>query len=215
VLASFMIPLSELLTFALAALVLVLTPGPNMIYLISRSITQGRVAGTVSLLGVIVGFLFHMMAASFGLTAILLAVPFAYSVIKFCGAAYLLYLAWQAVKPGAASPFELKSLQHDSGPKLFQMGLLTSMLNPKIAVFYMAVLPQFISPEHGSALAQSLTLGFTQIAVSSSVNFFIVLTAGTVAAFLATRPTWLKFQRYLMATVLGGLAVRLALEERK
>jgi threonine/homoserine/homoserine lactone efflux protein len=210
-----MISLQELLTFALAALVLVLTPGPNMIYLISRSITQGRRAGIISLLGVIVGFLFHMTAASLGLTAILLAVPFAYSVIKFCGAAYLLYLAWQAVKPGATSPFEVKTLQHDSTVRLFQMGLFTSMLNPKIAVFYMAVLPQFIHVELGNTLGQSLMLGLTQITVSSSVNFVIILTAGTIAAFLATRPTWLKVQRYLMATVLGGLAVKLALEQRK
>jgi threonine/homoserine/homoserine lactone efflux protein len=95
------------------------------------------------------------------------------------------------------------------------MGLFTSMLNPKIAVFYMAILPQFIRPEYGSSLLQSLQLGLTQIAVSSSVNFTIVLMAGTIAAFLATRPTWLKIQRYLMATVLGGLAVRLAFEQRK
>lgn len=210
-----MIPLQDLLTFVLAALVLVLTPGPNMIYLISRSITQGRIAGTISLLGVIVGFLFHMTAASFGLTALLLAVPYAYSFIKFCGALYLLYLAWQTVKPGASSPFEVKILQHDSGLKLFQMGLFTSMLNPKLAVFYMAILPQFIQPEYGNNLAQSLQLGFIQIAVSSSVNFIIISMAGTIAAFLATRPTWLKLQRYFMATVLGGLAVRLAFEQRK
>jgi threonine/homoserine/homoserine lactone efflux protein len=210
-----MIPPQELLTFAAAAFVLVLTPGPNMIYLISRSITQGRIAGTISLLGVIVGFLFHMTAASFGLTAIFLAVPYAYTVVKFSGAAYLLYLAWQAVKPGARSPFEVRNLHHDSRRKLFQMGLFTSMLNPKLAVFYMAILPQFIHPEKGSALMQSLLLGLTQISVSASVNFMIVLMAGTVAAFLTTRPTWLKIQRYFMATVLGGLAARLAFEQRK
>jgi threonine/homoserine/homoserine lactone efflux protein len=210
-----MISLQDLVTFMLAALVLVLTPGPNMIYLISRSITQGRMAGVTSLLGVIIGFLFHMMTASFGLTAILLAVPYAYTVIKFCGAAYLLYLAWQAVKPGSRSPFEVQNLERDSRHKLFQMGLLTSILNPKIAVFYMAILPQFIHPEKGSSLVQSLLLGLTQISVSASVNFMIVLMAGTIAAFLATRPTWLKVQQYFMATVLGGLAVRLAFEQRK
>jgi threonine/homoserine/homoserine lactone efflux protein len=210
-----MISAQDLATFILAALVLVLTPGPNMIYLISRSITQGRVAGVISLLGVIVGFLFHMTAASFGLTAIFLAVPYAYSVVKFCGAVYLLYLAWQAIKPGSRSPFEVQNLQHDSKRKLFQMGLFTSMLNPKLAVFYMAILPQFIHPKKGDAFAQSLLLGLTQISVSASVNFMIVLMAGTIAAFLATRPTWLKIQRYFMATVLGGLAVRLAFEQRK
>lgn len=211
-----MIPLKDLPTFALAALVLVLTPGPNMIYLISRSITQGRMAGIISLSGVIVGFLFHMTTASLGLTAIFLAIPYAYTVVKFCGAAYLLYLAWQALKPGARSPFEMqKDLQHDSSRKLFQMGWLTSILNPKIAMFYMAILPQFIHPEQGSSLMQSLLLGLTQIGVSASVNFTIVVMAGTIAAFLATRPTWLKVQRYVMATVLGGLAAKLALEQRK
>lgn len=211
-----MISLQDLVTFILAALVLVLTPGPNMIYLISRSITQGRMAGVISLLGVIVGFLFHMTTASFGLTAIFLAIPYAYTVVKFCGAAYLLYLAWQAIKPGASSPFEVqKNLQHDSTRKLFQMGLFTSMLNPKLAVFYMAILPQFIHPEQGNTFAQSLLLGLTQITVSASVNFIIVLMAGTIAVFLATRPTWLKVQRYVMATVLGGLAVRLTFEQRR
>jgi threonine/homoserine/homoserine lactone efflux protein len=211
-----MISAQDLATFVLAALVLVLTPGPNMIYLISRSIAQGRVAGVISLLGVIVGFLFHMTAASFGLTAIFLALPYAYSVVKFCGAVYLLYLAWQAVKPGSRSPFDVqKNLYHDSRRKLFQMGLFTSMLNPKIAVFYMAILPQFIHPEKGSTLVQSLLLGLTQITVSATVNFMIVLMAGTIAAFLATRPTWLKVQRYFMATVLGGLAVRLAFDNKR
>jgi threonine/homoserine/homoserine lactone efflux protein len=211
-----MIPLPDLLTFALAALVLVLTPGPNMVYLISRSITQGRIAGMISLLGVIVGFFFHMTTASLGLTAVFLAIPYAYTLVKLCGAVYLLWLAWNAIKPGATSPFEVQNnLQHDSTLKLFQMGLFTSLLNPKIAVFYMAILPQFIHPESGNTLGQSLLLGLTQIMVSSSVNFLIVLTAGTIAAFLATRPTWLKIQRYLMATVLGGLAVRLAFDNKR
>jgi threonine/homoserine/homoserine lactone efflux protein len=210
-----MISAQDLATFALAALVLVLTPGPNMLYLISRPITQGRRAGVISLLGVIVGFLFHMTAASFGLTAIFLALPYAYSVVKFCGAVYLLYLAWQAVKPGSRSPFEVKkNLHYDSRLKLFQMGLFTSMLNPKIALFYMAILPQFIHSEKGSTV-QSLRLGLTQITVSASVNFMIVFMAGTIAAFLATRPSWLKVQRYFMATVLGSLAVRLAFDDKR
>ena len=108
-----MIPLNELLLFAGAALLMVLTPGPNMIYLISRSICQGRRAGFISLLGVIAGFLVHMLAASVGLTALFMAAPLAYEILKWMGAAYLLYLAWQAVKPGARSPFESKQLSED------------------------------------------------------------------------------------------------------
>src|SRR5574344_2178526 len=108
-----MVPLNDLLLFSAAALLMVLTPGPNMIYLISRSICQGRKAGVISLFGVIVGFLVHMFAAAIGLSALFLAVPLAYEVLKWAGAAYLLYLAWQAVKPGARSPFEARELPED------------------------------------------------------------------------------------------------------
>lgn len=101
-----MIPLNELLIFAAASLLLVLTPGPNMIYLISRSICQGRRAGVTSLLGVVAGFFVHLFAAAAGLTAVFLTVPVAYEVLKWAGALYLLWLAWQAVRPGARSPFE-------------------------------------------------------------------------------------------------------------
>ena len=109
-----MIPLQDLLIFAAAALLMVLTPGPNMIYLISRSICQGRKAGVTSLLGVVAGFFVHLFAAAAGLTAVFLAVPMAYEVLKWAGALYLLWLAWQAVKPGARSPFEAQQLPPDS-----------------------------------------------------------------------------------------------------
>lgn len=210
-----MVPLNELLLFAGAALLMVLTPGPNMIYLISRSISQGRRAGVISLLGVVTGFLVHMFAAAIGLTALFLAVPFAYEILKWAGAAYLLWLAWQAVKPGARSPFEAKHLAHDSTSKLFAMGFLTNVLNPKIAVFYLAIFPQFISPEHGSVFLQSVVLGLTQIAVSFSVNLLIALSAAGIASWFAQNPTWLAVQRYLMGFVLAALAVRLALEPRR
>ena len=98
--------------FSAAALLMVLTPGPNMIYLISRSICQGRSAGLISLTGVATGFLFHIFAASFGLTALFLAIPLAYDILRFAGAAYLLYMAWEAVRPGARSPFEAANLRH-------------------------------------------------------------------------------------------------------
>src|SRR5918993_2858085 len=100
-----MIPFNEMMLFVLAALVLVISPGPNMIYLISRSITQGRKAGFISLAGVLCGFLFHIVMVSFGLTAILLAVPLAFSVLKTLGVGYLLFLAWQAIKPGSKGVF--------------------------------------------------------------------------------------------------------------
>lgn len=210
-----MISAGELAWFALAALVMVLTPGPNMIYLISRSLSQGRAAGVVSLFGVAAGFLVHMFAAAAGLTAVFMAVPLAYDALRWLGAAYLAWLAWQALKPGASSPFQRPPLAADSTARLFAMGFLTNALNPKIAVFYLSVFPQFVRPEHGSVLAQSLTLGFVQIAVSFAVNLAILLSAARLAAWFAENPLWLRVQRWIMGCVLGGLAVRLALEEHR
>jgi threonine/homoserine/homoserine lactone efflux protein len=206
---------SSLLGFALISLGLVLTPGPNMIYLISRSITQGPAAGIISLGGVALGFVFYMLCAAFGITALLFAVPYAYDALRFAGAAYLLWMAWQAVKPGGRSPFHVKKLAVDSPRKLFTMGFVTNLLNPKIAMLYLALLPQFIDTAAGSVLLQSIVLGSIQIMISVSVNATIALAAGSIALFLAQRPTWMLVQRYLMGTVLAGLAVRMAFEARK
>jgi threonine/homoserine/homoserine lactone efflux protein len=139
-------PASALLAFALISLGLVLTPGPNMIYLVSRSITQGPVAGIVSLGGVALGFVFYMLCAAFGVTALLFAVPYAYDALRLAGAAYLLWMAWQAIRPGGQSPFQVKKLAPDGPRKLFAMGFVTNLLNPKIAMLYLALLPQFIDP---------------------------------------------------------------------
>ena len=210
-----MISAGDLSLFALAALVMVLTPGPNMIYLVSRSLSQGRAAGVVSLFGVAAGFLVHMFAAAAGLTAVFMAVPLAYDALRWLGAAYLAWLAWQAFRPGASSPFQPDELPPDPAARLFAMGFLTSALNPKIAVFYLSVFPQFVRPEHGSVLAQSVTLGLVQIAVSFAVNLAIILSAARLAAWFAKNPLWLAAQRWIMGCVLGGLALRLALDERR
>jgi threonine/homoserine/homoserine lactone efflux protein len=204
-----------LLGFALVSLMMVLTPGPNMIYLISRSISQGPMAGLISLGGVALGFVFYMVSAAFGITALLFAVPYAYDALRLAGAAYLLWLAWQAVKPNGRSPFQVRRLAIDSPRKLFAMGLLTNLLNPKIAMLYLALLPQFIDPAAGSVMVQSLLLGAIQIAISVSVNALIALAAGSIALFLGARPVWLLVQRWLMGTVLAGLAIRMALESRR
>src|SRR6202047_3040294 len=201
--------LTSLLGFALISFGMVLTPGPNMIYLISRSITQGPAAGIVSLGGVALGFVFYMLCAAFGITALLLAVPYAYDALRLSGAAYLLWLAWQALKPGGRSPFQVKTLKVDGPRKLFAMGFVTNLLNPKIAMLYPALLPQFIDPAQVSVLTQSLALGSIQIVISVSVNAMIALAAGSIALFLGTRPTWLLVQRWLMGTVLDRKSTRL------
>ncbi|AXA76861.1 lysine transporter LysE [Achromobacter xylosoxidans] len=207
--------IANLLTFALVALGMVLTPGPNMIYLVSRSISQGPKAGLISLSGVAVGFIFYVLCAAFGLTVLLMSVPYAYDALRFGGALYLLYLAWQAVRPGGRSPFQVRELPASSPRTLFTMGLLTNLLNPKIAVLYVSLLPQFIQPDHGSVFTQSIALGLTQVAISLSVNAVIAIMAGSIAGFLAGRPLWIAVQRWLMGTVLAGLALRMALDSRR
>lgn len=203
------------IAFALICLGMVLTPGPNMIYLISRSLSQGPRAGLISLGGVAVGFLFYVFSAAFGVTALLLAVPYAYDALRLAGALYLLYLAWQALRPGGRSPFQVRELPRDRPRKLFMMGLMTNLLNPKIAVLYLSLLPQFIDPEKGQVLSQLLVLGVTQIAISLSVNAIIAVTAGSIAVFLAGRPLWMLIQRWLMGTVLAALALRMVTESQR
>jgi threonine/homoserine/homoserine lactone efflux protein len=206
---------ASLVAFALICFGMALSPGPNMIYLVSRSICQGAVAGLISLGGVALGFLFYMLASALGITVLVLAVPYAYDALKLAGAAYLASLAWQAIKPGGRSPFQVRQLPKDSPKRLFTMGLVTNLLNPKVAVLYMSLLPQFIDPARGSVFAQSTVLGLTQITIGTTVNGLIALTAGSIAAFLGRRPLWMVVQRWLMATVLAALAVRMATEAQK
>ncbi|WP_340647874.1 LysE family translocator [Pseudoxanthomonas winnipegensis] len=207
--------ISHLLAFAIVAFGMVLTPGPNMIYLISRSISQGTSAGLISLIGVALGFVFYMLCAALGITAFVVAVPYAYDTLRLAGAAYLLWLAWQALRPGGRSPFQVRDLPKDDARKLITMGFLTNLFNPKIAVMYLSLLPQFVDPIHGDVLSQSLVLGSTQIVISVAVNAVIAMFAGRIAQFLAQRPTWQRVQRWLMGTVLAALAVRIASESRR
>ncbi|MBB1061701.1 LysE family translocator [Marilutibacter spongiae] len=210
---------SHLLAFAFVALGMVLVPGPNMLYLISRSISQGPRAGLTSLAGVALGFVFYMLCAAFGITALVMTVPHAYDALRITGALYLLYLAWQALRPGARAPFEAAADAtggaRDGPGRLFLMGLFTNLLNPKAAVLYLSLLPQFIDPAAGGVLGQLLVLGSLQIAISLLVNAAIVLAAGSMARFLARHPGWVRMQRWLMGAVLGGLALRLATESRR
>ncbi len=207
--------ISTLLAFGLVALGMVLTPGPNMIYLVSRSLSQGPVAGLISLGGVALGFVFYILCAAFGITALVFAVPYAYDVLRICGALYLLWLAWQALRPGGRSPFQVRRLAPDGPRKLFMMGLMTNLFNPKVAVMYLSLLPQFVDPDHGNVLAQLLALGAVQITVSVTVNALIAVMAGSIATFLSGRPLWLLIQRWLMGTVLVGLALRMATDAQR
>ncbi len=210
-----MIPIHDLLLFGLAAFIMVLSPGPNMIYLISRSLSQGKKAGIISLFGVMCGFLFHILMVSFGLTAILFAVPYAFVVVKFLGVGYLLYLAYNSVRSENKIFNTSDKLQSDNALKLFNIGLLTNILNPKMAIFYLSFFPQFIKPEYGSILGQSFQLGIIQIIISFSINFIIVIFSAKMAIWFSKKPIWLRIQKWFMASVLTALAVKMALTKAK
>ncbi len=208
-----MIGTQAVLGVSAVALGMVLTPGPNMMYLVSRSITQGRRAGMISLAGVAVGFLCYLSAASLGLSAVFLAVPGVYAAVKLAGAGYLAWLAWRALRPGGVSVFAPQPLAVDSPRRLFTMGVVTNLLNPKIAVMYLSLIPQFVDVRAGHVVVQGFALGGVQVAVSLAVNLVLVLAAAAIAAFLGRRPAWLRVQRALMGTVLGVLAVKLATDQ--
>ncbi|AEG91611.1 LysE family translocator [Ramlibacter tataouinensis] len=205
----------ELGWFALATGAMALTPGPNMVYCVSRTLCQGRRAGLVSLAGVLFGFIVHLLGAALGLTALLLAVPFAFGAIKLAGAAYLLWLAWQAVRPGGTAPFAPRVLPPHGTGKLLRMGFITNVLNPKVAMFSLSFLPQFLDPQRGSVLLQGLQLGAVQITASALVNGAVILGAAGLTSFLSRSQGWLRAQRYVMGAVLAGLAVRIALTEKQ
>ncbi|SPE61987.1 Leucine efflux protein [Streptomyces netropsis] len=210
-----MVSISAIVGIAVVAFGMVITPGPNMIYLVSRSVSQGYRAGLVSLAGVGVGFLVYLVAATAGIAAVFSLVPEIYLALKLAGAAYLLWLAWKAVRPGGSSVFSPRELEADRPRKLFGMGLLTCLLNPKIAILYVSLLPQFVEPEKGHVAAQSLVLGLTQIFVGVVMNGVFVLTAGSVASFFSGRPLWARIHRYAMGTALAAFAVRIAADRSR
>jgi threonine/homoserine/homoserine lactone efflux protein len=196
----------SLYEFLIVGGMLAVTPGPNMVYVMSRSIAQGRAAGLISLAGVMVGYFFYMFGAAFGITALFLKVPYAASALAAAGAAYLLLLAWQAVKPGGRSPFEIRELPGERPLRLLAMGATTSVLNPKLAMLFISLLPQFIDYQRGHVLGQSLLLGSILVTAFASANGLIAICSSSIAAVLRRRPALMLAQRWAMSLVLSGLA---------
>jgi threonine/homoserine/homoserine lactone efflux protein len=201
--------------FLMVGGMLAVTPGPNMVYVMSRSIAQGRTAGLISLAGVMIGYLFYMFGAAFGITALLLKVPYASSALGFVGAGYLLFLAWQAVKPGGRSPFEVRELPGEPPLRLLAMGATTSVLNPKLALLFLSLLPQFIDYREGSVLGQSLLLGSLLILAFATANGLVAIGSSRMARFLHGRPMLLLAQRWVMGIMLGGLGAHMLVEALK
>ena len=210
-----MITLGAALGIIAVATALVLTPGPNMMYLVSRTLTQGRRAGLISLAGVALGFGIYLSATNLGLAAVFVAVPELYLAVRVAGTAYLVWLAVKTLRPGGISVFEPALMNRDSPRRLFAMGLMTNLLNPKVAVLYLSLIPQFERPQDGHLVLQGFELGLLQISVALTGNLLILLGAAGIARLLRRRPSWMRAQRVLMGTVLGALAIKLATDRSR
>ncbi|HEX4916843.1 MAG TPA: LysE family translocator [Limnobacter sp.] len=203
--------MASLYAFLVVGALLSITPGPNMIYVISRSITQGRRAGLTSLGGVMVGYLFYLFGAAYGITAFFKTQPHAAQMLSACGSVYMAYLGWGAIRPGGRSPLEIRDqLPREHSGKLFVMGATTSLLNPKLALIFLTLLPQFIDEHQGRVLEQSLLYGGLLIAMFATVNAGMAVCSGSMAQFLARKPKWLLVQRLAMGCTLLALAADMA-----
>jgi threonine/homoserine/homoserine lactone efflux protein len=200
---------AAVLSIALVAVGLVLTPGPNTVFLLSRTIAQGKAAGLVCLLGSATGLLVYLAGAAAGLLVLLRAVPFLYDGVRLLGAGYLFLLAWQAIRAGRGRRAEAPEPAARPRLRLYLAGLATNLLNPTIAILYLSLLPQFVDAQRGHAALQGVILGLVQIFVTVSLNGLVVLAADRIGPWFTDRPQWTHLQRVMTAGVLGALAIRL------
>jgi threonine/homoserine/homoserine lactone efflux protein len=199
-----MIPSSSIIIFLLAALGLLLIPGPAVIYIVTRSIAQGRKAGIASVLGIELASLCHSIAAAFGLSAILLASSMAFSIVKYLGAAYLVYLGIRAI----LSKGDAQQIENSTPPslsQLFRKGFLVNILNPKTALFFYAFLPQFVNPARGSAIIQILILGALFVMLATITDSTYALVTSGVGRMITKRAGFQRIQKY----VTGGIYITL------
>lgn len=201
--------------FVVASVVLVLVPGPDMAYLLARTVAQGPSAGVVATLGINAGAYVHLVAAALGISAILATSALAFTVAKWVGAAYLLWLGIQAIRDSVAKPDEGKSASNRVLPirTIFWQGFLSDVLNPKVALFFLAFLPQFIDPGRGQPLTDLLVLGLTLNMIALIINLSLVAMAGMASRRLRGSTMLKRWLQRAMGLVFVSLSVRLAREE--
>ncbi len=204
---------TSLIVFLTATLALNLTPGPDMLYVIARSVGQGQKAGVVSALGVGAGCLAHMFAAAFGLSALLMSSAVAYDVVKYAGAAYLVYLGARALLSESETQ-EQSELEPARLSSIFYQGVVTNVLNPKVALFFLAFLPQFAKAWNGSIAWQIIFLGFLFNVSGTLVNVIVALLGGRIGEAFKRRPAFARAQQRLTGGVFIALGLRLAFAKR-
>ena len=202
--------LPNLPVFLLAALILLLTPGPAVLYIIARSMDQGRLAGFVSVLSIESGNSVHVLAATLGLSAILMSSALAFSIVKYLGAAYLIYLGIRRLL-ARDQGHEFAKVQHQSLHRIYSQGVLVATLNPKTALFFLAFLPQFVDPSAGSVSLQLLTLGGLFVMMAIVTDSMYALLASTAGSWLKRNQSFLRADRYIVGSVYIGLGVTAAL----
>lgn len=205
-----MISLQTLLLFCVTAFALIITPGPNLIYIITRSAGQGRKAGLWSALGVDSGTLIHVAAAALGLSALLASSALAFNLIKYLGAAYLIYLglrAWFSKREAQ----ELANPEPASAARIYFQGMLTNVLNPKVALFFLAFLPQFADLSRGNVATQLLLLGVVFTLIGLGVDLVVALFASSAGDWLRRRSKAQQAQRWITGGVYMTLGVSAAL----
>ena len=205
---------STLILFAGAALVLTATPGPDMLLIASRSVSQGRSAGFLTYAGIAAGTYCHALAADLGLSQLFVAVPVAYEIVRWAGCAYLLYLAYKTLRSEGSAFAPSTALRKISDRRIFTEGLLTNLLNPKVALFVLALFPQFVDPAHGSLLLQMVVLATVLNGIGFFVNGAVVMLGSRIQRSLSGFRRFPRLPQYLLATVFAGLAARLALGTR-
>ncbi len=209
-----MLNASNLSLFLISTFILAITPGPDTLYVVSRSVGQGRNAGLASALGVFVGNMGHTLAAAIGLSAVLMTSALAFMVVKYAGAAYLIYLGVRAILNGDR-PSPTQNLQKVNLWKAFAQGVLTNLLNPKAALFFLAFVPQFVDPSRGSVALQSIVLG-SIIAISSSAYLMgLAAVIDSVRSRISIRSSWKTLQSKLTGSLFIALGLRLAVAEQK
>jgi threonine/homoserine/homoserine lactone efflux protein len=202
--------LSTIVLFSIAAVALLLIPGPNVLYLVARSIEQGRQAGFVSTLAAGVGDMCHVLAATLGLSAIVLSSVLAFNVVKFAGAAYLIYIGMRTLTARDQSADQINIAPLPMA-RVFSQGVLVSALNPKTALFFLAFLPQFVQPTRGAVTLQIFFLGVLFVLLGVVTNSLYAFAAGTAGTWLKTNRTFLRVQRYVAGSIYIALGLTAAL----
>jgi threonine/homoserine/homoserine lactone efflux protein len=209
-----MVSIEALLGFSAIALGVALTPGPNMVYVTSRSLIHGRWAGMVALSGMTFGALCYLALAAFGVAVLLSAVPHAYDVLRIAGAIYLGYLAWKSVHAAGWINVAARPVSREGHSKLFSSGLLVCLFNPATALLYLTVIPRFVDSSHGSVVAQTIVLGLSYVVINGSIKAIAIVLAGALARIAVQKPGIARVQNWASGIVLAVLALNLGFGAR-